>query len=227
MSAEVRRHIFEPFFTTKEQGKGTGLGLAVVHGIVKQSDGHIEVESKPGVGTSFKIYLPSVEQHARVAVSGLSSPRVQRGAETILLVEDEEGVRSLSRTILQRYGYSVLIANHPNDAIRLSQSHAHPIHLLVTDVVMPQMNGLRLAEILQVARPNMKVLYISGYTDETIIGQGIFDSGVFLQKPFSPAALGAKIRDVLDELPRTPAAAWPPLSVFDGAMGGTAVEPIV
>jgi two-component system cell cycle sensor histidine kinase/response regulator CckA len=198
MSSEIQRRIFEPFFTTKETGKGTGLGLAVVHGIVKQSDGHINVYSEVGVGTSFKIYLPAVERD--VDTSGEASPRpaTARGTETVLLVEDEEAVRMLGQRALNRYGYTVLVARSPLEAIQTSQNHAGPIDLLLTDVVMPEMNGRRLAEMLSPDRPNMKVLFMSGYTDDAIMRQGVLDAGVnFLHKPFTPADLAAKVRTAL------------------------------
>ncbi len=198
MSVEVQRRLFEPFFTTKGTGKGTGLGLAVVHGIVKQSDGHIQVYSEPGTGSSFKIYLPAIEQLPRVNQEPPQRPVVAHGTETILLVEDEEGVRALGQRALERYGYTVLVASDPAEAIRISRAHEGPIELLLTDVVMPQMNGRRLSELLSPERPEMKVLYMSGYTDDAIVRQGILNAGVnFLHKPFSPAALAAKVRDSL------------------------------
>lgn len=199
MDTEVKRHIFEPFFTTKEQGKGTGLGLAVVHGVVKQSGGHIEVYSEPGIGTSFKIYLPSVNQTVRAERGAKSASHVPQGKETVLIVEDEEGVRNLSRAALMKYGYTVLAASGPGQALQLSQAHGGSIDLLLTDVVMPQMNGRRLSELLRVERPAMKVVFMSGYTDDAIVQQGVLDAGVnFLHKPFSPAALGVKVREVLE-----------------------------
>jgi two-component system, cell cycle sensor histidine kinase and response regulator CckA len=199
MSADVQQRLFEPFFTTKEPGKGTGLGLAVVHGIVKQSDGHIKVYSELGTGTSFKIYLPAIEQPARAGQPAAGRPVVPRGTETVLLVEDEDSVRALAHRALVRYGYSVLVANHPAEAIRVSQAQTRPIDLLLTDVVMPQMNGRRLAELLVPERPAMKVLYMSGYTDDAIVRQRILDAGVnFLHKPFAPSALAVKVREVLD-----------------------------
>jgi two-component system, cell cycle sensor histidine kinase and response regulator CckA len=199
MSAEVQRRIFEPFFTTKEPGKGTGLGLAVVHGIVKQSDGHINVYSEVGVGTSLKIYLPAVEPLRDVGAEPSARPAIARGTGTILLVEDEDGVRMLGQRALTRSGYTVLVARGPTDAIEISRAHAGPIDLLLTDVVMPEMNGRRLAEVLAPDRPSMKVLYMSGYTDDAIMRQGVLHAGVnFLHKPFVPSALVTKVQDALD-----------------------------
>ncbi|HMP06899.1 MAG TPA: MEDS domain-containing protein [Lacipirellulaceae bacterium] len=198
MTEEVTRRLFEPFFTTKETGKGTGLGLAVVHGIVKQSDGAIDVYSEPGVGTSFKIYLPRVEQ---AAPTGKSSPGLgpaPRGTETLLLVEDEDAVRALTRFTLQQCGYTVLEAAHGEEAIRIATNHREKIHLLVTDVVMPGMGGRVLADRLLSLRPEMKILYLSGYTDDAVVRHGILHEEVnFLQKPFSPKALAHQVRAVL------------------------------
>jgi PAS domain S-box-containing protein len=199
MSEEVKRKIFEPFFSTKEPGKGTGLGLAVVHGIVKQSEGHIEVYSELGLGTCFKIYLPIVAQSAQNATSLPSQKPAPQGTETVLFVEDEENVRLLAHRALQRCGYNVLVAGDPLEAVRISQSHDGIIDLLLTDVVMPTMNGRKLAELLQPARPEMRVLFMSGYTDDAIVRQGILNAGVgFLQKPFTLASLGEKVRESLD-----------------------------
>jgi PAS domain S-box-containing protein len=199
MEARVRAHVFEPFFTTKERGKGTGLGLATVYGIVKQSDGNIWVYSQPGVGTTFKIYLPRVdvvpESRPQAAAPG---PRV-RGSETILLVEDEDAVRSLVRGLLEKEGYQVLEASRPSEALALNEQHEGRIHLILSDVVMPQMNGPQLAEKLVSMRPDTRVLYMSGYTDNAIIHYDILDQGTpFLQKPFSHETLAHKVREVLD-----------------------------
>ena len=198
MSAEVQAHIFEPFFTTKDPGKGTGLGLSTVYGLVQQSGGHIAVRSEPGHGTTFRIYLPRVDA---APVSAQAPPEVAaapRGTETVLVVEDDEPLRNLAREILTVLGYTVLEAGHPADAIRIAESYGETIHLLLTDVVMPQMNGRQLAETLAAARPDLKVLYMSGYTAGTIGADGILETGVhFLQKPFTPLGLGRKVREVL------------------------------
>jgi CheY-like chemotaxis protein len=191
--------IFEPFFTTKERGEGTGLGLATVYGIVKQSEGNIWVYSEEGVGTTFKIYLP----RARGQAKPLTRPEVGREmpseGETILLVEDEARVRDLARLVLQRQGYTVLEAADGQEALRLAAGHSGPIHLLLTDVVMPGMSGMALAEGLGQTHPDLKILFTSGYTDIAIAHQGVLEPGVaFLQKPFSPLALARKVRAVLD-----------------------------
>ncbi len=202
IAPDLLAHVFEPFFTTKGPGKGTGLGLATVYGIVKQSDGNIWIYSEPGHGTMFKIYLPRVPD----AVDTLEpsepvgrSVDPPRGTETILLVEDEDGVRDLARELLESCGYTVLEAGLPTEAILLAEQHAGLIHLLVTDVVMPRMSGSRLAATLALVRPEMKVLYISGYTDNAIVHHGVLEPGTpFVQKPFTPATLARKVREILD-----------------------------
>lgn len=200
MTEEVKRRLFEPFFTTKGPGKGTGLGLAVVHGIVKQSDGSIEVYSERGVGTSFKVYLPRVEEAGSGGKSRPGLGPAPHGTETILLVEDEDAVRALTRFTLQRCGYTVLEASHGEEAIRVATNHRETIHVLVTDVVMPGMGGRVLAERLLSLHPEMKVLYLSGYTDDAVVRHGILHEEVnFLQKPFSPTALAHRVREVLAE----------------------------
>ena len=205
MRAEVRAHIFEPFFTTKEKDKGTGLGLATVYGIVKQSDGNIWAYSEPGVGTTFKIYLPRVEELVEVAPPAEVQQAGQLGSETILLVEDEDGVRALAGRILRARGYVVLEASGPPQALQVGQQHSEPIHLLLTDVVMPQMNGRELAQKFLSTRQATKVLYMSGYTDDAIVHHGVLEAGVpFLQKPFTPEALLRKVRALLDEAPTGP-----------------------
>ncbi len=199
MDAETRAHIFEPFFTTKGPGSGTGLGLATVYGVVKQSGGYIWVDSEPGQGTMFKIYLPRVEDAAELVEPSPAPPELPRGSETILLVEDDEAVRHLAREILQMHGYTVLEARHRGEALRMAGDHAGPIHLMVTDVVMPGMSGRALAGLLGPLRPDMKVLYMSGYTDDAIVHHGVLDPGTaFLQKPFAADALARKVREVLD-----------------------------
>jgi signal transduction histidine kinase len=200
MNEATKSRIFEPFFTTKEQGKGTGLGLATVYGIVKQSGGHIWVYSEPGQGTTFKVYFPVVAQESTKGPSEPDRKSALKGDETILLVEDDPGVRALARNVLEMYGYSVLEASNPSAAIQVCQSHAGLIDALLTDIVMPQMNGKRLSELLLPQRPGMKVLFMSGYTDDAIIRQGILERGIsFIQKPFTPAGLAEKLRGVLDE----------------------------
>jgi CheY-like chemotaxis protein len=197
MDRETQARIFEPFFTTKERTKGTGLGLSTVFGIVKQCGGNIWVYSEVGAGTTFKIYFPRAEG----AVDRPSVPpaRELTGAETVLLVEDEESVRNVAAGILRRYGYHVLIANDPSAAIPLCRSHAGPIELLLTDVVMPKMNGRQLAHSIQALRPEIKVLFMSGYTDDVISHHGLLDSGMsFVQKPLTPLALAGKVREVLN-----------------------------
>lgn len=199
MTEEIRQRIFEPFFTTKETGKGTGLGMAVVHGIVEQSDGYIKVESTPGTGTSFKIYLPRSigESQPKSVHDGFI--RAPKGTETILLVEDEAIVRALSREVLQESGYNVLDAPDGDSALLVSQEYNGPIHLLVTDVVMPGMGGLALREKIVEFYPQIKVLYVSGYTDDAVVKYGVLHEEVnFLQKPFSPDSLASKVREVLD-----------------------------
>ena len=199
MTPDVKAKIFEPFFTTKGVGKGTGLGLAVVLGIVKQSGGHVEVYSEPEVGTTFKIYFPAVAEQvsASKGIDGGSGPR---GTETVLLVEDEERVRGLAALVLQRYGYKVLTAGDGGEAVRAIEKYRGGIQLLVTDVVMPGMGGPDLAEAVQSRLPHVKVLFTSGYTDDAVVRHGLLNEKVaFLQKPYSPLALARKVRQVLDE----------------------------
>jgi two-component system, cell cycle sensor histidine kinase and response regulator CckA len=200
MDEKTQAHIFEPFFTTKEKGKGTGLGLATVYGIVKQSGGYIWVYSEPGHGTTFKVYLPRIEEESRKGGRDLVvAPRaLPRGSEVVLLVEDEKGVRELAREYLEMSGYTVLEAEDGHTALELAAMHAGPIHLLMTDVVMPGISGRELADRVLHIRPAIKVLYMSGYTDQAVVRHGILDSdAVLLQKPFSLATLAAKLRDVL------------------------------
>jgi PAS domain S-box-containing protein len=199
MDAETQSHIFEPFFTTKETGKGTGLGLATVHGIVKQIGGEIWVYSEPGRGTTFKIYFPQVEGIAKTLQPTRVVSTSPGGSETILVVEDEEAVRSLVRRVLESKGYVVLTASSAEEAARMCEHQQTKINLLLTDVVMPGMNGQKLAQLLGLSRPEMKVLYMSGYTDNSIVHHGVLDaSTAFLQKPFTPDAVLRKVREVLD-----------------------------
>ena len=196
---ETQSRIFEPFFTTKENGKGTGLGLSTVYGIVNQSGGFIWVYSEPGRGTMFKIYLPKTKEEEAFVAEAQMQPQNLEGNETILLAEDEDSARKLMRSALQEYGYWVLEAQDGREALQLSEHHKGPIHLLLTDVVMPRMSGRELAEHLQPLQPKMKVLYMSGYTDNAIVHHGVLESGMqFIQKPFTPKVLVSKIRRVLD-----------------------------
>jgi len=199
MDAETRASIFEPFFTTKGVGEGTGLGLATIYGIVKQNDGFVNVYSEPGQGTTFRIYLPALaEASARPigAEAGLDSP--DTGDETILVAEDQPALLSLTRTMLERLGYNVITARTPGEAIQLAQEYTGEIHLLVTDVVMPEMNGRDLAKNILSIYPNLKRLFMSGYTANVIAHHGVLNEGVnFIQKPFSRAQLGAKVRAAL------------------------------
>jgi len=200
MDAETRARIFEPFFTTKEKGKGTGLGLSTVYGIVRQSGGDIHVYSEPGQGTTLKIYLPRMTSPAVAEPKPSVTPTRLTGIETVLVVEDEEAVCNLAKRILGAAGYTVLTAANGGEALLVCERHPERIHLVLTDVVMPGMGGREFAERLAKLRPGIKVLYMSGYTDDAIVHHGTLDPGTrFIGKPFNAADLTRKVREVLDE----------------------------
>jgi two-component system, cell cycle sensor histidine kinase and response regulator CckA len=198
MDRQVLSHVFEPFFTTKEPGKGTGLGLATVYGIVKQSGGYVTVYSEVGRGTTFRVYLPRVDAEP----DGVEAPEAgaaPEGSETIMLLEDEESLREIIREVFEEAGYQVITAAESRHAVELARQHAGPIHILVTDVVMPGLGGREVADALTAVRPRLPVLFISGYTDEAIGRHNVLEPGVFfLQKPFTTHALLRKVREVLD-----------------------------
>src|SRR5471032_1093198 len=199
IDAEMQAHIFEPFFTTKEAGKGTGLGLATVLGIVEQSGGVIRCESEPGRGTSFKIFLPAVGEALDKGASPAGSlGKAPRGSEVVLLVEDEDAVRKLARIILEVSGYVVLDARNGREGLALCETHHGPIDLLVTDVMMPELGGRELAEGAIKLRPGLKVMFMSGHTEDTVLKEGVQKGTAFLQKPFTPARLAQKVRETLD-----------------------------
>ncbi|MCU1287358.1 MAG: multi-sensor hybrid histidine kinase [Acidobacteriales bacterium] len=198
MDPETQSHIFEPFFTTKPQGSGTGLGLSTVYGIVKQSGGYIWVYSEIGLGTTFKVYLPRVDAESEESITGANRP-TKRGVETVLLVEDEEGVRALTRHVLKRSGYTVLEARDGVEALAISEEHGKSIDLLLTDVVLQHMSGREIAQQILKTAPGMRVLYMSGYTDDAVLRHGILtEETFFLQKPFTTDGLIRKVREVLD-----------------------------
>ncbi len=200
MTDEVKQRLFEPFFTTKPVGLGTGLGLATTFGIVKQSGGSIEVYSELGLGATFKIYLPRVDELPEAAVPTLSTSATATGHEAILLVEDHEGVRAFARTLLRKLGYQVLSASNGKAARDLAQGHAGPIDLLITDVIMPGLNGRQLAMQLTEQRPDLRVLFTSGYAEDVVVHHGVLDPNVhFIGKPYSLASLSTKIRSILDQ----------------------------
>jgi CheY-like chemotaxis protein len=199
MDAETQARIFEPFFTTKPEGQGTGLGLATVYGIVKQSGGCIWVYSEPGRGTTFKIYLPAVAEAADPEEPSGEAPGALRGTETVLVVEDQGMVCEVICEALKSQGYEVLPAQSPDEALQIAAGHPGPIHLLLTDLVMPGLGGRELATRLLASRPDIRVLYMSGYTGEVIAGRGVEKSLAFLEKPFTTRALFGKVRNVLDD----------------------------
>jgi CheY-like chemotaxis protein len=202
MEEETRAHLFEPFFTTKERGKGTGLGLATCYGIVKQAGGHIWVYSELEKGTTVKIYLPFAgERTTWPEVPGMVAPSLS-GQETILVVEDEPLVRQMTAQVLRTQGYNVLVAENGSEALSMANNLSSPIELIITDVVMPQMSGRQLAESLRVSRPGIKVLYMSGYTENAIVKHGVLEEGIaFIAKPFTPNVLLKRVRVELDKPP--------------------------
>lgn len=200
MDKETVAHIFEPFFTTKGLGEGTGLGLATVYGIVKQNNGFINIYSEPGHGSTFRIYLPRYQDTAGIKPDEKEAGQLSQGQETILLVEDEKSILDMTAILLEKQGYTVLTANTPGDAITLAEKHTYGIHMLITDVVMPDMNGRDLANTIARHCPDIKILYMSGYTANVIAHHGVLDEGVnFINKPFSLFSLSAKVREVLDK----------------------------
>jgi CheY-like chemotaxis protein len=204
MDREVQARIFEPFFTTKPVGQGTGLGLSTVYGIVKQSDGFVWVYSEPGLGSTFKIYLPRVGAGRAVVSNGDRGAPARGGAETILIVEDKEKVRSLASRGLREHGYTVIEARHGADALRQLERRGAAVDLVISDVVMPEMGGRELGRRLAELRPALPILFISGYTGEDVIQRGLLDPGVpFQQKPFAPESLACKVREMLDATPST------------------------
>ena len=194
MDNETRSRLFEPFFTTKSPGKGSGLGLATTYGIIKQAEGHVTVYSQPGCGTIFEVYLPRVKE----PVTEPPRPRSARGSETILLVDDEEGVRKLVFAVLKSNGYDVMEANNGVAALAAYEKNGHKVDMVLTDVVMPQMNGFELGKQLSEKAPGLKILYMSGYRDNAIGGGGGETPRAFLHKPFTPDVLLSKVREVLD-----------------------------
>jgi CheY-like chemotaxis protein len=199
MDSDTFAHIFEPFFTTKKVGEGTGLGLSTVYGIIRQNNGFINVYSEPGKGTTFKIYLPAITSKKGIGSEKISETPLRVGTETILLVEDEETILKLGKKMLERLGYIVLTANNPGEAIRLAEEYPYDINLLITDVIMPEMNGRELAMRIGLIKPNIKRLYMSGYTADVIAHHGVLEKDVqFIQKPFSLKTLYEKVRETLE-----------------------------
>ena len=200
MDRKTQSRIFDPFFTTKELGKGTGLGLATVYGIVKQSGGYIWVYSEPDRGTVFKVYLPRIDEPIEPIHQSKLDKDIAQGCETVLLAEDSDSLREMAREYLECAGYTVVEACSGREALERAKEFAGPIELLLTDVVMPGMSGPELASQMKLLQPGIKIIFTSGYTDDAIARQGVLDPGVtFLQKPYRPKALARKIREVLDE----------------------------
>ena len=198
MDKETLDNAFEPFFTTKKVGQGTGLGLATVYGIVKQNNGFINVYSEPGMGTVIKIYLPQIQKTIEEKEKPFAT-EIAKGTESVLVVEDEASVLSLIKTALERFGYTVLAARTPSQALEMVECHQGSIHILLTDVVMPEMNGKELKERIEQLKPNLKVMFMSGYTSDIIMHRGILERDThFLQKPFSVDSLVNKVRHALD-----------------------------
>ena len=199
MTDEIKAQVFDPFFTTKVEGKGTGLGLSTVYGIVKQSGGNIWVYSEPGKGTAFKIYLPRVTEKADKLVDKAEISDAPRGTETVLVVEDEDGVRNLVCRVLKMQGYNVIEAQNGGEAYLICQKMNEPVDLVITDVVMPRMSGAEFVDRLREIWQDFKVLYMSGYTDDAIVQHGVLQSGTnYLQKPFRPLDIALKVREVLE-----------------------------
>jgi CheY-like chemotaxis protein len=203
MSDEVKAHLFEPFFTTKARGEGTGLGLATVYGIIKQHQGHVDVLSAPGRGTTFNIYLPLTKEARQESYDDERSPHQSSGTETVLLAEDEAILRAFMVRLLRRLGYQVLAAANGEEALRVAGLHRRDIHLLITDVVMPKLGGVELANQLLGSHPELKVLFISGHADDHSLQSAPRVRAAFLQKPFTSAVLVQKIRALLDAPPES------------------------
>ena len=199
MNTDILSHLFEPFFTTKEQGKGTGLGLATIDTIVRQAGGRVEVQSELGKGSTFKIFFPLVTEPAAQAKAAPLAPKSLLGTETVLVVEDEEVIRTLAQRVLTEKGYRVLAARHGEEALALCESHPGAIDLVLTDMIMPQMGGRQFIDALPKKRSEIKILYMSGYTDRMVQEHGLLKEGYhFLQKPFTPQDLVVRIRELLD-----------------------------
>jgi CheY-like chemotaxis protein len=197
MSEEVLSRVFEPFFSTKEVGQGTGLGLATVYGIIKASGGHIDVSSKVGAGTTFRIFLPMVAERPPSS-TGRETGLVGKGQETILVVDDDDSVRQMTKMVLQSLGYTILEAANGFDALEVARAHTGAIHLAITDLMMPKLSGPEMAARLSTVRPTLRVLFMSGYTEDTIAQYGVGQAADFIHKPFNLVALTQKVREMLD-----------------------------